>query len=412
MVRSKDDITAGDGAKHDIMQGKAAIANQTTVNVFNLLKECGIPLAFIQGLDETSFLARNCRMIPLEVVVRREAHGSYLKRNPHLEKGHIFPQLICEFFLKTSGKEWYGRAIPEDDPLIVWGNNREANLYLPKKPMWEQKSFMTVDPAEIFSEDELNSEDIFNEDPQGIERMTHIAKATFFVLEKAWQILGRRLVDFKVEFGIDHNGNLVLADVIDNDSWRVIEDGEYIDKQFYRDGGALDEVTAKYAHVRDLTGLFGIPHQQLILWRASDKDNFGPLKEAFVEYGSLEECQITEITRSLHKEPVRAYLDLAKAVRNVPDSVLIALVGRSNGAGPTLSAQTSIPVITVPATGKDFPEDLWSSLRTPSETPVATIMEPANAILQALQILALRNPLLYSRLRIKQERRLMNIAAL
>jgi putative ABC transport system substrate-binding protein len=57
---------------------------------------------------------------------------------------------------------------------------------------------------------------------------------------------GGTLVDFKVEFGFDSNGHLLLANVIDNDSWRVIESGSYIDKQVYRDGGSLDDVAAKY----------------------------------------------------------------------------------------------------------------------------------------------------------------------
>ena len=48
-------------------------------------------------------------------------------------------------------------------------------------------------------------------------------------------------------------------------------------------------------------------------------------------------------------------------IQEVPDSVVIAYIGRSNGAGPTLSAMSTIPVITVPASVKDFPEDIWSS---------------------------------------------------
>ena len=76
--------------------------------------------------------------------------------------------------------------------------------------------------------------------------------------------------------------------------------------------------------------------------------------------------------------------------------MVIAFIGRSNGAGPVLSAQSTVPVITVPASAKDFPEDVWSSLRAPSKVPVMTVLEPANAVLAALQILSARNPRIYA----------------
>ena len=105
ILKATDDITAGDGAKHDIVGGKARFANQTTCNVFDLLKKYDIPLAYIGQYDETSFVADQCDMIPLEVVVRREAYGSYLKRNPRVKKGAIFESLVVEFYLKTTGRE-------------------------------------------------------------------------------------------------------------------------------------------------------------------------------------------------------------------------------------------------------------------------------------------------------------------
>ena len=60
--------------------------------------------------------------------------------------------------------------------------------------------------------------------------------------------------------------------MIDNDSWRVIENGAYIDKQVYRDGGALDDVAAKYRLVAEITGRFRLPRQRIILWRGSERD--------------------------------------------------------------------------------------------------------------------------------------------
>jgi phosphoribosylaminoimidazole carboxylase PurE protein len=139
-----------------------------------------------------------------------------------------------------------------------------------------------------------------------------------------------------------------------------------------------------------------------------------PFYNAFNHYKvpCLSGLELEMVTLSLHKEPIRAYEKVIGLIQKVPNSVILVYCGRSNGAGPTLSAQTSVPVITVPATGKDFPEDVWSSLRSPSETPVATILDPKNAVLSALQILAMHNPAIYAELRIRQEERLYNIVSL
>jgi phosphoribosylaminoimidazole carboxylase PurE protein len=224
------------------------------------------------------------------------------------------------------------------------------------------------------------------------------------VLEKAWQLEGGTLVDFKVEFGFDAKGRLLLADVIDNDSWRVVENGAYIDKQVYRDGGALDDVAEKYRRVADVTGRFRVPRQRIILWRGSESDKTDAFSAALGELADL----MTVVTCSVHKEPVAAAGILQRMVQEVPDSVVVAYIGRSNGAAPTLSAMSTIPVITVPASVKDFPDDVWSSLRAPSNVPVMTVLEPANAVLAALQILSARNPRLYAKVRGPIEERTVN----
>src|SRR4029079_11945597 len=109
--------------------------------------------------------------------------------------------------------------------------------------------------------------------------MRRIARQAFLVLERAWSLEAGTLVDFKVEFGFDAKGNLLLADVIDNDSWRVLENGAYIDKQGYRDGGKRDTVAAKYKQVAETTAHFRVPQQRIILWRGSESDK----TEAFAE---------------------------------------------------------------------------------------------------------------------------------
>ena len=399
IVESKDDLTAGDGAKHDVIAGKASLSNKTTSNVFRLLKASGLPVAFLNEVDETQFLAEQCDMIPYEVVVRREAHGSFLKRYPGLQKGHVFSRLLLEFFLKTSGKKWKDADLPKDDPFMRFEENH-VSLYLPDKPIHQQMPFLVLDDFPL------------RDSPEVIKEIGNVAIKTFLVLEKAWQLVGRRLVDFKVEFGTNTAGGLRLADVIDNDSWRVLDDGKYIDKQLYRDGVDLNTVTAKYRLVSELTGNFNVPRQQVILWRASTSDDLKPFEDAIATYGANGACDVKVATCFLHKEPVRACEEIGKLVQEVPDSVVIVFCGRSNGAGPILSAQCAVPVITVPATWREFPEDVWSSLRTPSETPVATILDPKNAVLSALQILAMRNPRLYAELRFRQEERLYNVVRL
>lgn len=396
IVESKDDLTAGDGARHDVVPGKAALATHTTSNVFRLLVSCGLPVAFLKEVGETRFLAEYCDMIPYEVVVRREAHGSFLKRYPALPKGHIFPKLIIEFFLKTSSRKWQGNILPKDDPLIRF-IGEHAFLYVPDQPIHRQVPFLTLEDFPL------------RESPQSFEEIGNIAIKAFLVLEKAWHLVGRRLVDFKIELGINARGLMKIADVIDNDSWRVLENGCYIDKQLYRNGVDLGTVLEKYRLVAELTKNFHIPRQQIIIWRASPNDDFKPFEDALKAYGAREACQVVFVTCSIHKEPIRAFEEIIRLVEEIPDSVVIVYVGRSNGAGPTLSAQVPVPVISVPATWKEFPEDIWSSLRMPSDTPALTILDPKNAVLAALQILAMRNPHIYAEIRARQEERLCNI---
>ena len=400
LVVAKDDITAGDGAKHDIIPEKGRLATATTCNVFRLLKACGLPVGFTEQDSPVSFLAPVCTMLPYEVVVRREAHGSYLKRNPHIAKGQLFPQLIVEFYLKTKDKNWKGKPLIADDPLMGYADGApQIKLFNPAKPLLGQEPFLTLAPSEVFSR-----EDEYKFFPE----MRRIVRQAFLILEKAWQLEGGTLVDLKVEFGFDSKGNLLLADVIDNDSWRVIESGAYIDKQVYRDGGALDDVAAKYRHVAEITGRFHVPRQRIILWRGSEKDK----TEAFAEaLGDLADM-MTVVTCSIHKEPVNGAHIFNRLVQEVPDTVVIANIGRSNGAGPVLSAMSTIPVITVPASAKEFPEDVWSSLRAPSAVPVMTVLEPSNAVLAALQILSARNPRIYASVRGEIEKRTANTLVL
>jgi len=393
---AKDDITAGDGAKHDVIPDKGRLATATTCNVFRLLKACGLPVAFEEQDSPTSFIAPKCEMLPYEVVVRREAHGSFLKRNPHISRGQLFPKLLVELYLKTKEKNWKGKALVCDDPLMHYDEDSgQIRLFNPAKPIPGQEPFLVLSRAQVFSHE--GESKLFPD-------MARIASRAFLALEKAWQLEGGTLVDLKVEFGFDAKGRLLLADVIDNDSWRVVASGGYIDKQVYRDGGALDDVAEKYRRVADITGRFRLPRQRIILWRGSTTDK----TDAFADALGDDKDLMTVVTCSVHKEPVVAARTLHRLAQEVPDTIVIAFIGRSNGAGPVLSAMSTTPVITVPASAKDFPDDVWSSLRAPSSVPVMTVLEPANAVLAALQILSARNPRLYARVRSEIEAHTVN----
>ncbi len=243
-ARATNDITAGDGAKHDTFAGKAVFANQTTCNVFKFLQGHGIPLAFIAQYDAVSFLAKHCEMISYEIVIRRKAWGSYLKRHPLIPKGFEFADPKVEFYLKTTGKQWNGIILPVDDPLIVFEDG-VAKLFRPDMPLDGQEPFM------ILTDYPLRGW------PSERKVMEWIAEQIFIALENKWRSLDYQLVDLKIEFGKDLDGNIVVADVIDNDSWRVLtKEGEHLDKQIYRDGGNLDDVAAKYRKVMELTDKF------------------------------------------------------------------------------------------------------------------------------------------------------------
>ena len=250
IVESKDDITAGDGARHDVIPGKAAISNATTIAVFKLLAKCGIPLAFVEGWIDDSFIALECAMLPFEVVVRREAHGSYCKSHPDTPKGTRFPKLLVQFYLKTSDKRYGDHELPCDDPLIeawIHGHDGFMKLYRPNEVPGNVEPFLTV-PT-----------------PEGVTRammteMAEIAAQTFLVLEEAWQQYDMRFVDDKVEFGLTTSGRLVLSDVIDADSCRIVDpEGNYLDKQVYRDGGTVDAVFKNYLRIQRMVEGFSKP---------------------------------------------------------------------------------------------------------------------------------------------------------
>jgi phosphoribosylaminoimidazole carboxylase PurE protein len=151
-----------------------------------------------------------------------------------------------------------------------------------------------------------------------------------------------------------------------------------------------------YANVAKRVERFEVLHERprIILWRGSDKDDTRPFVEALRTYGYA--AELVTCTNSVHKMPERALrMVREELLQHGPRAVVIAYVGRSNGAGPVFAADTHVPVIAVPASAKDFPADVWSSLRMPSDVPLMTVLDPANAIQAALGILSARSPHAY-----------------
>lgn len=149
-------------------------------------------------------------------------------------------------------------------------------------------------------------------------------------------------------------------------------------------------ITEKYALVAQLVSLMKFPNQAIVFWRGSTEDK---LPETAFELPGI---TILDTIKSGHRAPVAVCEMLEALLAADPEGgVIIALVGMSNGLGPILSARTSWPVIGVAITANEHPEDVWSSLRTPSQVPMLTVLSPKNAILAALNILAQKNPAAY-----------------
>jgi phosphoribosylaminoimidazole carboxylase/phosphoribosylaminoimidazole-succinocarboxamide synthase len=244
------------------MKDKAKFATQTTCNVFRLLQDAGIPVAFKEQLSETEFLVEKCQMIPLEVIMRRYAVGSYLDRKPELkvEDGQpprCFGHLVFELFLKTTGKiikSFDGREIgkvPVEDPLIDLSSGANYwKLRYPKLPYNDANSYIGIIK---------NPLDILPDGEEMIPKIEEITRKVFLVLEGAWSQLECRLIDFKIEFGITADGRLVVTDVIDNDSWRLrTNNWEELSKQLFRDNVSMEEISSKYQLVAELSEHFDV----------------------------------------------------------------------------------------------------------------------------------------------------------
>ena len=259
VVAQTDQISAGDGARRHEIAGKGRLAAQTTARVFRLLNLCGLPTHYLNGGeddDNNEMVVRRCNMIPLEVVTRGVAAGSFAKRNPTLPRGTLLVPRVIEFFFKDDAAH---------DPLI--------------------------------SPDEIIARNIAA--PQEVGVMTELARLTFDILSHAWRKRDVLLVDLKVEFGRlaggENQGQLVIADVIDNDSWRIWPQGReelMLDKQMYRnlenvDDEALERVKRNYERVADLVGTFPVMRPGMIATIADSPSQVDRANEVAKALGQL-----------------------------------------------------------------------------------------------------------------------------
>jgi phosphoribosylaminoimidazole-succinocarboxamide synthase len=341
VVQALDSITAGDGARRDEITGKGRIAAKTTARVFRLLNLCGLPTHYLSGGeddDDNEMLVRRCTMIPLEVVVRGVAAGSLVRRKPGIARGSILVPRMVEFFLKDDANH---------DPLI--------------------------EPEEIVHRGIAS--------PQEIGLMSEVARITFEILAHAWRRRETLLVDLKLEFGRliggEARGSLVIADVIDNDSWRIWPQGRedlMLDKQLYRNlaevtPADLDRVRDNYETVAELVGTFPMLRPGMIALVADGAQSVGilePVARAIDVFG------LQNLRRVVSTHLVPGYV--LQAVQQL-DATFARLLYVASG--PQLAAMLSAA--------------------TPTPVFDATEYEPAELALALAKTLALDDTVMFGR---------------
>ena len=200
IVQYKDDATAFNGLKKGTIFGKGIINNQMSNRLMAMLETEGIPTHFVQELSQRETLVKKVSIVPLEVIVRNIAAGSFAKHYG-VEEGVVFDQPTIEFSYKNDAL---------GDPLL----NTHHALAL-----------------KVSTEEEIETIKDYS------FRINELLKAF-------WKSCGVTLVDFKLEFGRLADGTIVLADEISLDTSRLWDSktGEKLDKdRFRRDLGGVEE---------------------------------------------------------------------------------------------------------------------------------------------------------------------------
>lgn len=202
----KDDLTAFNAQKKGNEKGKGSLNCQISTIAFKLLEQNGIKTHFIESLDENSMLCKKVKIIPLEVVVRNVATGSLTKRLG-IDEGKKLDFPIVEFYYKNDEL---------NDPLV---NDEHCKI------------------MGIIDSDET------------ADFLKTTARKINSVLVEFFAKANLRLIDFKVEFGRDENGEILLADEISPDGCRLWDknSNKKMDKDIFRQ--SLGSVSEAYKEV-------------------------------------------------------------------------------------------------------------------------------------------------------------------
>ena len=191
LIQYEDKVTAGNGKKEAYIEDKGKICCQISELLFQELERYGIVTHYVSMPTHRAMAVKKVEIIPIEVVVRNIAAGSIVRQTT-LEEGTVFSNPLVEFYLKDDEK---------DDPLLTEDRARLIGDY----PLRKLK--------QLASEVNVVLQDIFNK-------------------------IDLTLVDFKLEYGYDVNGNLLLADELSPDGMRLWKKGtsESFDKDLFRKG--------------------------------------------------------------------------------------------------------------------------------------------------------------------------------
>ena len=206
----KNDATAFNGVKHEVIEGKGRLNNLISSSLLALMDREGVRTHFIDRISDTEMVVERLEMMPIEVVVRNVAAGSMVKRLG-VEEGRRFEPPIVEFYLKDDDL---------GDPVLSEEHVRALGLATPDEIDLIKKEALTVN--EVMSS---------------------------FLRER-----GITLVDFKLEFG-KLDGEIVLGDEISPDTCRFhdAESGRIMDKDRFRQdlGGFLEAYSEILERVSD-----------------------------------------------------------------------------------------------------------------------------------------------------------------
>ena len=208
MVHYKDDATAGDGAKKGTIAGKGVVNNKLSNALMQKLESEGVKTHYIEEVNDRDTFVKKVEIVPLEVIIRNVAAGSFSKRMS-VEEGTELKCPILEFSYKNDDLH---------DPLI----NHYYALAL-----------------DLATQEE-------------IDEITRVAFKVNEQLSKIMADVNIRLIDFKIEFGRTADGEIILADEISPDTCRFWDatTGEHLDKDLFRRGlggeeGAYKEVMSR-----------------------------------------------------------------------------------------------------------------------------------------------------------------------